>query len=119
MFGCAKCGDCRPRSLAEGSREQGAGRRHSTHVPHLLLSLSLLLSLTSSLSPWRQFFASIDTTGDHQNTLESFYKSQAGLYDKYRHRMLHGRTPMIMGMDAPKNGVWVDLGCGTVSAIPR
>ena len=60
------------------------------------------------------FFASIDTTGDHQNTLESFYKSQAGLYDKYRHRMLHGRTPMIMGMDAPKNGVWVDLGCGTV-----
>ena len=26
---------------------------------------------------------------------------------------------MIMGMDAPKDGVWVDLGCGTVGLRGR
>lgn len=39
--------------------------------------------------------------------------SQAHLYDQYRHRMLHGRKPMMLNMPAPKDGVWVDLGGGT------
>ena len=45
-----------------------------------------------------------------QERLESFYVSQADLYDSYRHRMLHGRLPMITAMPKPKGGVWVDMG---------
>ncbi len=53
----------------------------------------------------------------HQERLESFYISQADLYDSYRHRMLHGRFPMIENMPAPKGGVWVDMGGGTGSNL--
>jgi len=59
-----------------------------------------------------------DVKGEsQQERLESFYVSQADLYDSYRHRMLHGRWPMINAMPAPKNGVWVDLGGGTGSNL--
>ena len=52
-----------------------------------------------------------DVKGEtQQERLESFYVSQADLYDSYRHRMLHGRFPMINNMPAPKGGVWVDIG---------
>ena len=51
--------------------------------------------------------------GSHQEQLESFYERQAHLYDQYRHRMLHGRKPMMLNMPAPAGGVWVDLGGGT------
>ena len=50
---------------------------------------------------------------DHKARLESFYAGQAGSYDVYRHRFLHGRVPMIEAMPTPKGGVWVDLGGGT------
>eukprot|EP00948_MAST-09A_sp_MAST-9A-sp1_P003957 g3957.t1 len=66
---------------------------------------------------YSMWFASIDTSGSHQNKLESFYGHQAVLYDKFRHRMLHGRNPMLMKMHAPANGVWVDLGAGTASNL--
>jgi hypothetical protein len=52
-----------------------------------------------------------------QERLESFYKNQADLYDSYRHRMLHGRLPMIEAMPAPQGAVWVDLGGGTGSNL--
>lgn len=52
-----------------------------------------------------------------QERLESFYVSQADLYDSYRHRMLHGRWPMISAMPAPRGGIWVDLGGGTGSNL--
>jgi S-adenosylmethionine-diacylgycerolhomoserine-N-methlytransferase len=59
-----------------------------------------------------------DVKGDtQQERLESFYVSQADLYDGYRHRMLHGRFPMITAMPAPKGGVWVDIGGGTGSNL--
>lgn len=59
-----------------------------------------------------------DVKGDtQQERLESFYVTQADLYDSYRHRMLHGRFPMITAMPAPKNGVWVDMGGGTGSNL--
>ena len=48
----------------------------------------------------------------HQERLESFYRSQAHLYDSYRHRMLHGRFPMARSMPVTRNGVWVDMGAG-------
>ena len=52
-----------------------------------------------------------------QDRLESFYQNQAELYDSYRYRMLHGRTPMIQAMPAPRGSVWVDLGGGTGSNL--
>ncbi len=59
-----------------------------------------------------------DVKGEtQQERLESFYVSQADLYDSYRCRMLHGRLPMAKSMPAPKNGVWVDLGGGTGSNL--
>lgn len=59
-----------------------------------------------------------DVKGDtQQERLESFYVTQADLYDSYRCRMLHGRFPMIQAMPAPKNGVWVDMGGGTGSNL--
>lgn len=57
-------------------------------------------------------------SGDsQQDRLESFYQNQADLYDSYRYRMLHGRTPMVRAMPAPKGGIWVDLGGGTGSNL--
>jgi len=53
----------------------------------------------------------------HQDQLESFYASQAHLYDSYRCRMLHGREPMMDVMPAKKGDVWVDLGGGTGSNL--
>mmetsp|Transcript_19627 Transcript_19627/g.42900 ORF Transcript_19627/g.42900 Transcript_19627/m.42900 type:complete len:271 (-) Transcript_19627:1349-2161(-) len=53
----------------------------------------------------------------HQDQLESFYKSQAHLYDSYRCRMLHGRKPLVKAMPANKGDVWVDLGGGTGSNL--
>lgn len=59
-----------------------------------------------------------DIKGDtQQERLESFYVTQADKYDSYRHRMLHGRYPMIKAMPAPKGGVWVDMGGGTGSNL--
>lgn len=66
------------------------------------------------------WFAQHDATGEagaHQTRLENFYKSQAELYDGYRHRMLHGRKPMIENMPAPSGGTWLDLGGGTGSNL--
>ena len=50
---------------------------------------------------------------DHKARLESFYGLQAGEYDAFRPRFLHGRVPMIEAMPTPKGGVWVDMGGGT------
>jgi len=59
-----------------------------------------------------------DVKGEtQQERLESFYESQADLYDSYRCRMLHGRLPMAKAMPSPKGGIWVDLGGGTGSNL--
>eukprot|EP00873_Tetraselmis_striata_P004144 jgi/Tetstr1/424408/TSEL_014966.t1 len=55
--------------------------------------------------------------GEHEEVLESFYASQAHLYDGYRHRMLHGRKPMVSNMPVKKGAVWVDMGGGTGSNV--
>ncbi len=49
----------------------------------------------------------------HAQRLESFYSGQAGNYDAFRARMLHGRRELIESIDFPPGGVWVDLGAGT------
>eukprot|EP00192_Tetraselmis_astigmatica_P018193 CAMPEP_0117657672 /NCGR_PEP_ID=MMETSP0804-20121206/5455_1 /TAXON_ID=1074897 /ORGANISM="Tetraselmis astigmatica, Strain CCMP880" /LENGTH=256 /DNA_ID=CAMNT_0005464141 /DNA_START=144 /DNA_END=914 /DNA_ORIENTATION=+ len=62
------------------------------------------------------WFGSI-SGNEHQEVLESFYASQAHLYDGYRHRMLHGRKPMVSNMPVKKGDVWVDMGGGTGSNV--
>ncbi|MEM9827932.1 MAG: class I SAM-dependent methyltransferase [Planctomycetota bacterium] len=50
---------------------------------------------------------------DHQGRLESFYSGQAEHYDGFRERMLHGRRELMQSIVWPKDGIWLDLGCGT------
>lgn len=58
---------------------------------------------------------------DLQSRLDSFYDTQADLYDGYRFRMLHGRPKVLRGVarhvspagDSSRGITWVDLACGT------
>ncbi|TVY29960.1 hypothetical protein LHYA1_G001282 [Lachnellula hyalina] len=109
----------------------------------ILISIILTLSLRRSSkenkeipsafeSFLRFFYASFlkphsgDGTGNgQQDALESFYKAQAGVYDKTRKRLLRGREDMLGLVAAQlvhksaterKNNVkriWVDIGGGT------
>lgn len=67
------------------------------------------------------WFSKITGT-DLQDRLDSFYETQADLYDSYRFRMLHARPLMLQAIAEHyvptavkrKNGlIWVDLACGT------
>ncbi len=49
----------------------------------------------------------------HEERLESFYRGQAGGYDAFRRRLLHGRRELIDAMPIPQGGVWCDMGAGT------
>lgn len=49
----------------------------------------------------------------HEERLESFYKGQAGGYDSFRRRLLHGREDLFSALAPEAGGVWVDLGAGT------
>ncbi|PSK56029.1 hypothetical protein B9Z65_4907 [Elsinoe australis] len=75
---------------------------------------------------WTCFFKphTGDTSGQQQDALESFYKSQAGIYDATRSRLLDGRENMLGLVAAQikyqaKSGqlnqkpIWVDVGGGT------
>lgn len=65
-----------------------------------------------------------DGTGSQQDALESFYKSQASIYDATRSRLLQGREDMLALVAAQikhrreaaqtsKKPIWVDIGGGT------
>ena len=56
--------------------------------------------------------APIAKTDEQQERLESFYARQAGSYDVFRHRMLHGRVPMLLNMPVKRGATWVDIGAG-------
>ena len=49
----------------------------------------------------------------HAERLDSFYAGQARDFDSFRSKLLHGRQVMIDAIDAPQDGVWVDIGAGT------
>lgn len=53
------------------------------------------------------------TGNTHEERLESFYKGQAGGYDAFRRRLLHGREELFTKLPVAPGGVWVDLGAGT------
>jgi S-adenosylmethionine-diacylgycerolhomoserine-N-methlytransferase len=54
---------------------------------------------------------------DHASRMESFYSGQADAYDDFRKRLLKGRQEMVDAIEAPENGVWVDMGGGTGSNV--
>ncbi|KAK5169493.1 uncharacterized protein LTR77_005469 [Saxophila tyrrhenica] len=65
-----------------------------------------------------------DKTGNQQDALESFYSSQAGIYDATRARLLQGRQDMLALVAAQikhrrntgqiaQKPIWVDIGGGT------
>ena len=65
-----------------------------------------------------------DNTGNQQDALESFYKSQASVYDATRNRLLQGRHEMLALVAAQvkhrqstgqinEKPIWVDIGGGT------
>jgi len=79
-------------------------------------------SFWSDLKVLRAMWFSKITGSNLQERLNSFYESQADLYDSYRIRMLHGRPTMLQHVTShltvtaktkKKGLVWVDLACGT------
>lgn len=57
------------------------------------------------------------TGHDHAGRLEAFYRGQAGDYDDFRRRLLHGREEMMRGLDLPEGGRLLDMGGGTGSNL--
>ena len=49
----------------------------------------------------------------HGERLESFYRAQAGDYDAFRRRLLHGREEMTAALEIPEAGQMLDVGGGT------
>lgn len=50
----------------------------------------------------------------HAERLESFYAKQAGDYDGFREKLLHGREELYRDrLPVPASGVWVEVGGGT------
>ena len=49
----------------------------------------------------------------HGERLESFYRAQAGDYDAFRRRLLHGREEMMASLEIPEAGRMLDIGGGT------
>ncbi len=49
----------------------------------------------------------------HAARLERFYRPQAGAYDDFRRRLLHGRRELYQRLPVPDNGIWIDMGGGT------
>jgi S-adenosylmethionine-diacylgycerolhomoserine-N-methlytransferase len=66
-----------------------------------------------SLAVVRQLIAGEPDAPRLQDRLEGFYGAQAGGYDAFRERLLHGRAELIAGLDLPDGGSLVELGGGT------
>ncbi|MCC9602799.1 methyltransferase domain-containing protein [Stieleria sp. JC731] len=49
----------------------------------------------------------------HAERLESFYGGQAGDYDSFRERLLHGRDDVLEHLNFNPGMSWVDMGAGT------
>ena len=49
----------------------------------------------------------------HGERLDSFYRAQAGDYDAFRRRLLHGREEMMAALEIPEGGKMLDVGGGT------
>jgi S-adenosylmethionine-diacylgycerolhomoserine-N-methlytransferase len=71
------------------------------------------MSVTSDLRTIFHLVASPVVGKTHGERLESFYGRQAGNYDEFRKRLLHGREELYNKLPAPTGGHWVEMGGGT------
>lgn len=55
--------------------------------------------------------------GDHATRLQAFYAPQAGRYDAFRERLLHGRAELVERLEIGDGMRVVELGCGTGSSL--
>jgi S-adenosylmethionine-diacylgycerolhomoserine-N-methlytransferase len=55
----------------------------------------------------------------HAARLESFYAGQAAGYDRFRQRLLQGRSELWDAIPVPADGTWVDMGGGTGQNLER
>jgi S-adenosylmethionine-diacylgycerolhomoserine-N-methlytransferase len=55
--------------------------------------------------------------GSHAERLQAFYAPQAGRYDAFRARLLHGREEMIAQLGIAPGAHVVELGCGTGASL--
>jgi S-adenosylmethionine-diacylgycerolhomoserine-N-methlytransferase len=63
---------------------------------------------------WHMIFP--PSKGDtHPDRLDAFYRGQAKTYDDFRRRLLYGREELMLSLDFPPGGVWIDMGAGTGS----
>lgn len=53
----------------------------------------------------------------HRDRLECFYRHQAGDYDYFRQKLLHGRQELYESLPVPQGGHWVEMGGGTGSNL--
>lgn len=54
---------------------------------------------------------------NHAERLEAFYRQQAGAYDEFRKRLLHGREEMMGSLDIRPGDRMLDMGGGTGSNV--
>ena len=73
------------------------------------------MGLVSDLGIVYHMLRSRSGGGSHGERLEAFYREQAGAYDDFRRRLLHGREEMMLSLEVPEGARAVDMGGGTGS----
>jgi S-adenosylmethionine-diacylgycerolhomoserine-N-methlytransferase len=74
--------------------------------------------LADSRVLWRML-RGLPRTGSAAERLQSFYAPQAGRYDAFRRRLLHGREELIGRLPTGAGDLVVELGCGTGENLER
>ena len=74
--------------------------------------------LADSRVLWRML-RGLPRTGSAAERLQAFYAPQAGRYDAFRSRLLHGREELISCLPVGAGNVVVELGCGTGENLER
>jgi len=69
--------------------------------------------LTAELRTLWQMARGAGHGGSHAERLERFYRPQAGHYDSFREKLLHGRQELVELLDPPEGAVVIELGAGT------
>jgi S-adenosylmethionine-diacylgycerolhomoserine-N-methlytransferase len=74
--------------------------------------------LADSRVLWRMV-RGLPRNGSAAQRLQAFYAPQAGRYDAFRKRLLHGREELMESLPAEAGDVVVELGCGTGENLGR
>ncbi|HEY1888833.1 MAG TPA: class I SAM-dependent methyltransferase [Steroidobacteraceae bacterium] len=74
--------------------------------------------LADSRVLWRML-RGLPRSGSPAQRLQAFYAPQAGRYDAFRKRLLHGREELMERLPAGPGDVVVELGCGTGENLER